>query len=145
MGLFKEFKEFALRGNMVDLAVGVVIGAAFGKVVTSLVNDIIMPPIGLITGGVDFSDKAIHLKDATLDATGKVLKPAVDMTYGKFINNIVDFVIVALAIFMVIKLMNAAARKKQVDPATAEPPPLTLDQQLLTDIRDSMKGTSRPA
>ena len=142
MGLFKEFKEFALRGNMVDLAVGVVIGAAFGKVVTSLVNDIIMPPIGMVTGGVDFSDKVIHLKDATLDAAGKVVKPAVDMTYGKFINNIVDFLIVAAAIFVVIKLMNTAARKK---PASAEPPPLTLDQQLLTDIRDTIKGTSRPA
>ena len=137
MGLFKEFKEFALRGNMIDLAIGVVIGAAFGKVVTSLVNDVIMPPIGLITGGVDFSDKAIHLHDATVDAEGKVVKHAVDLTYGKFINTLVDFLIVAIAIFIVIKLMNAAARKK---PAPAgEPPPLTLDQQLLTDIRDSLK------
>jgi large conductance mechanosensitive channel len=138
MGLFKEFKEFALRGNMVDLAVGVVIGAAFGKVVTSLVNDIIMPPLGLVTGGVDFSDKVIHLKAATLDAAGKVIKPGVDVTYGKFINNIVDFLIVAIAIFMVIKLMNTAARARKTEPA--EPPPLTLDQQLLTDIRDNLKG-----
>src|SRR2546423_11022122 len=113
MGLISEFKEFALKGNMVDLAVGVVIGAAFGSVVKSLVDDVMMPPLGLLTGGVDFSDKKIHLKDAVVDAAGKVIKPGIDLMYGRFINNIITFLIVAIAIFIVIKAINVARRKLQ--------------------------------
>src|SRR4051794_37770740 len=101
MGLISEFKEFAMKGNVVDLAVGVVIGGAFGKIVSSLVADIIMPPLGLIMGGVDFKDKLLVLRSAVLDAAGKQIKPPVVMSYGNFINNIIDFLIIAAAIFAV--------------------------------------------
>jgi large conductance mechanosensitive channel len=117
--LWAEFKKFAMQGNMVDLAVGVVIGAAFGKVVTSLVSDIIMPPIGVLTGGVDFSDKVIHITSQVVDAAGKVVKPGVDLKYGSFINNIINFIIVAASIFVVIKLMSMA---KHAPPAPAGEP-----------------------
>ncbi len=128
MSIVKEFKEFAVKGNVVDLAVGVIIGAAFGKIVTSLVNDIIMPPLGLLLHGIDFKD----LK--------KVLKPAIDKTpevainYGLFINNIIDFLIVAFVIFLVIKGINAMKRKEEAAPAAAPVP--TKEEVLLTEIRD---------
>ena len=141
MGLISEFKEFALKGNMVDLAVGVVIGAAFGTVVKSLVDDVMMPPLGLLTGGVDFSDKKIHLKDAIVDAAGKVIKPGIDLMYGRFINNIITFLIVAIAIFIVIKAINVARRKPQ--PPPDQPAPLTKEQELLTEIRDLLKSPAR--
>jgi len=141
MGLISEFKEFALKGNMVDLAVGVVIGAAFGTVVKSLVEDVMMPPLGFLTGGVDFSDKKIHLKDAIYDAAGKMIKPPVDLAYGRFINNLISFIIVAVAIFIVVKVMNAA-RRKPAKPTDA-PPALTKDQELLTEIRDALRGRSQ--
>jgi large conductance mechanosensitive channel len=137
MGFISEFKEFALKGNMVDLAVGVVIGAAFGSVVKSLVDDVMMPPLGVITGGVDFSDMKVHLKDAVLDPAGKVIHPAADLAYGRFINNIISFLIVAIAIFIVVKMINAAKRKPQ--PAPVQPAPLTKDQELLMQIRDALK------
>ena len=108
--MLQEFKKFAMRGNVVDLAVGVVIGAAFGKIVTSLVNDIIMPPIGMVTGGIDFADLKIVLADATASS------PAVSINYGMFLNNILDFVIVAFSIFLVIKQMN---KLKKPEPETA--------------------------
>jgi large conductance mechanosensitive channel len=116
MGLLKEFKEFAMKGSVVDLAVGVVIGAAFGKIVSSLVNDIIMPPLGILMGGVDFSNKAIELRKAqwhfdTVKNTWVMDVPPTLLKYGVFINNIIDFLIVAAAIFFVVKLMNAAHRK----------------------------------
>ncbi len=111
MSMLKEFKEFAMRGNVVDLAVGIVIGGAFGKIVTSLVNDLIMPPIGLLIGGIDFSKLAFTLKAAE-GAT-----PAVVIGYGAFVNAVVDFTIVAFAIFMVIKAMNRMQRKPEVKPA----------------------------
>jgi len=129
MSIIKEFKEFAVKGNVVDLAVGVIIGAAFGKIVTSLVNDIIMPPLGLLLGGIDFKDKLIELKPAV----GKT--PAVNLNYGLFINNIIDFVIVAFAIFLVIKGINAMKRKEEVAPTVAPPPP-SKEEVLLTEIRD---------
>lgn len=129
MEIAKEFKEFAVKGNVVDLAVGVIIGAAFGKIVTSLVADIIMPPLGLLMGGIDFKDKLIVLKPAV----GKV--PAVNLNYGLFINNIIDFVIVAFAIFLVIKGINAMKRKEEEAP-TVEPPAPTKEETLLTEIRD---------
>ena len=117
--MFKEFKQFAMRGNVVDMAVGIIIGAAFGKIVSSLVNDVIMPPIGYIIGGIDFSDLAITIREATADAV------AVTINYGSFINVVIDFVIVAFAIFMVIKGMNKLKRKEEAPapaPTTKECP-----------------------
>lgn len=125
MSIIKEFREFAMRGNVVDLAVGVIIGAAFGKIVSSLVADIIMPPLGLLIGGIDFK-----LRDAQGDI------PAVVMHYGVFIQNVFDFLIVAFAIFMAIKLINKLNRKKE-EPAAAPAP--TKEEVLLTEIRDLLK------
>ncbi len=105
MGLMKEFKEFAVKGNALDMAVGIIIGAAFGKIVNSLVNDVIMPPIGMLLGGVDFKDLALTLKAASVGADGKAIE-AVQMRYGLFLNNVIDFLIVAFTIFMVIRFIN---------------------------------------
>jgi large conductance mechanosensitive channel len=134
--LMQEFKAFAMRGNVVDMAVGIVIGAAFGKIVSVLVANVIMPPIGMVMGKVDFSGLKIVLKDATVEA-GKAV-PEVAIGYGLFINTIIDFVIVAFAIFLVIKLMNAAKKKEEAKPAA--PPPPTKDQELLSEIRDLLKA-----
>jgi len=106
MSIVKEFKEFAIKGNAIDMAVGIVIGAAFGKIITSIVNDVIMPPIGMLIGGVDFSKLVIILKQETID------KPAVVIKYGQFINNVIDFIIVAFSIFIVIKGINTLKRKQ---------------------------------
>jgi len=130
MAIIKEFKEFAMRGNVVDLAVGVIIGAAFGKIVSSLVNDIIMPPIGFLLGGIDFSDKKIILVQA--DAAKKVAEVAI--RYGTFINSIIDFVIVAFCIFLVIKGINSMKKKEEEAPAAAPAP--SNEEVLLTEIRD---------
>src|SRR4051794_13990238 len=131
MSLLSEFKEFAMRGNVVDLAVGIVIGAAFGKIVSSFVADVLMPPIGLMLGGVDFSDLAITLKDAVGNA------PAVMLNYGKFLQSVVDFTIVAFAVFMLVKAMNATKKKEEAKPdALAVKPP---QEVLLTEIRDLLK------
>jgi large conductance mechanosensitive channel len=138
MGMLQEFKAFAMRGNVVDMAVGIVIGGAFGKIVSSLVTNVIMPPIGAITGGVDFKNLEIVLKEATVDAAGKPV-PAVAIGYGVFINTVIDFVIIAFAIFMVVKLMSFA-RKKQAEPAAAAPLPPTKEEQLLGEIRDILKA-----
>lgn len=136
MGMMGEFKEFAMRGNVIDLAVGVVIGAAFGKIVTALVDHVIMPPIGLLIGGVDFSDLAITLKQASVDAAGEVV-PAVEIGYGTFLNALIQFIIVAFAIFMVVKAINRLNRKEEAAPeAPAEP---SEDVLLLREIRDSLK------
>jgi large conductance mechanosensitive channel len=129
MGLLDEFKKFAMRGNVVDLAVGVVIGAAFGKIVTSFVNDVLMPPIGLALGGVDFTGLAVTLKAAEGDA------PAVLWRYGAFLQTIVDFTIVAFAIFLVVKAMNAMQKKQEAAPA-----PPSAEVVLLTEIRDSLRN-----
>lgn len=131
MSIIKEFREFAMRGNVVDLAVGVIIGAAFGKIVSSLVSDIIMPPLGLLIGGVDFKQFSLVLRDAQ----GEI--PAVVMNYGTFIQNIFDFVIVAFAIFMAIKLMNKLRRKQEDAPAA--PPKPSAEEKLLAEIRDLLK------
>ena len=133
MGMMTEFKEFAMRGNVIDLAVGVVIGAAFGKIVTALVDKVIMPPIGLLIGGVDFAKLGIVLKEATVDAAGNEV-PAVVLAYGKFIQTVLDFVIVAFAIFMGVKAINRMHRKPEEAPA--EPGE---DVLLLREIRDSLK------
>ena len=130
MGLIKEFKEFAMRGNVVDLAVGVIIGGAFGKVTTSLVNDVIMPPIGMVLGKVDFKD----LKLVIVQGTDTVKEVAI--SYGAFINTLIDFTIVAFALFMVIKAMNTLKKKEAAAPTPAATP---ADVLLLTEIRDLLK------
>lgn len=136
MRLISEFKEFIQRGNVVDLAVGVVIGAAFGKIVTSLVNDIIMPPIGLLLNGVNFKDIRYILKQAVIDGSGVVTAPAVSINVGNFIQILIEFIIVAFAIFMVVKGINRM-KKSQIEPAQIPPP--TKEEQLLSEIRDLLK------
>lgn len=142
MSLMKDFKEFALKGNVIDLAIAVVIGAAFGKVVTSLVNDIIMPIIGTFTGGIDFSKKKVIFSPAVLDAAGKVVKPENALTYGNFINAIIMFLIIAFSIFIVMRSFVTMQKKfqKAREEAPAPTPAPTPDQQLLTEIRDLLKG-----
>jgi len=134
MGFLKEFKEFAMRGSVVDLAVGVVIGGAFGKIVTSLVDDIIMPPIGYLTGGVDFSALKYILKEGN-EAAGVT---EVAVTYGNFINVIIQFLIIAFCIFLVIKGLNSLKREEEVVPEAAAAP--TKEEALLSEIRDILKN-----
>lgn len=143
MGFLKEFKEFAVKGNVMDMAVGVIIGGAFGKIVTSVVNDIIMPPVGLLIGGVDFSDMKLTMKQAVLDAAGEVVTPAVTWNYGAFIQQVVDFTILAFCVFILVKAINTLNKKKKEEPAPApapapEPEP-TKEELLLTEIRDLLK------
>jgi len=132
MKIVSEFKAFAMKGNVADMAVGIIIGAAFGKIVSSMVNDIIMPPLGLLIGGVNFTDLKFVMKAAVDN------QPAVTLNYGNFLQVIFDFMIVAFAVFMVIKAMNAA-KQKQEAAAPATPPTPTKDQVLLTEIRDLLK------
>lgn len=132
MSIVSEFKAFAVKGNVVDMAVGIIIGAAFGKIVSSFVGDVIMPPIGLLIGGVDFSDLAITLKAAEGDL------PAVILSYGKFIQTLLDFVIVALAIFMGVKMINRLKREEAIAPSL--PPAPSPEETLLTEIRDLLKS-----
>jgi len=131
MSMLKEFKTFAMRGNVVDMAVGIVLGAAFGKIVSSVVADVIMPPIGLLLGNVNFSELAVTLKQASGDAA------AVTLNYGKFIQTIIDFVIIAFASFMLVKAMNTMKKKEEAAPAA--PPAPTKTESLLTEIRDALK------
>ena len=133
--MLKEFKEFAMRGNVIDLAVGVIIGAAFGKIVSSLVNDVIMPPIGLLLGSVDFSNLFLNLHGSynTVKEAEAAGPPIVK--YGNFINNVIDFVIVAFVIFLVVRTINQLKRKQDAAP----PPPPTTTEKLLTEIRDTLK------
>src|SRR5688572_8714367 len=137
MGLLAEFKTFAMRGNVVDLAVGVVIGAAFGKIVSSLVDGIIMPLIGMVIGGVDFSELAVELKPKVVDAAGTVVGPRRHVKYGSFLQALLDFVLVAFAIFLLIKGINALRRKEAEAPAA--PPAPTAEEKLLIEIRDLLK------
>ncbi|KGL49359.1 large-conductance mechanosensitive channel protein MscL [Porphyromonas cangingivalis] len=136
MGLIKEFKEFAVKGNVVDMAVGIIIGGAFGKIVSSLVNDVIMPPIGKLIGGVNFTDLKIVLSDAVI-ANGEVVTPEVAILYGSFIQTVIDFLIIAFVIFMAIKAINKLKREKPAEPEAPAAPPA--DVQLLTEIRDLLK------
>jgi large conductance mechanosensitive channel len=131
MGIIQEFKAFAMKGNVIDMAVGIIIGAAFGKIVSSMVNDIIMPPLGLLIGGVNFTDLSIVMKAAEGDA------PAVSINYGNFLQVSFDFLIVAFAIFMLIKAINSAQKKQEQAPVT--PPAPTKEEVLLTEIRDLLK------
>ena len=136
----QEFKTFAMRGNVIDMAVGIIIGGAFGKIVSSIVADIIMPPIGLLVGGMDFADMKCILKEAVMDGE-TVVTPEVAITYGNFIQVLVDFIIVAFAVFLLIKGVNAlaTARKKKEEEKPATPPAPPADIQLLTEIRDLLK------
>ena len=134
MSMMSEFKDFAMRGNVVDMAVGIVIGGAFGKIVSSFVADVLMPPIGLALGGVDFSNLAITLQEATGEAE------AVLMKYGVFIQTIVDFLIIAFAIFLVVKAMNSM--KKEEPEEEAAPPAPSNEEVLLTEIRDALRSSS---
>jgi len=131
MSVLQEFKEFAIKGNAVDMSVGIIIGAAFGKIVSSLVADVIMPPIGILIGGVDFSDLAIKLKDASEDA------PAVMLKYGAFLQTVIDFTIIAFTIFLVIKLINQLKKQEPTPPAPTPGP--TKEELLLAEIRDLLK------
>ncbi len=131
MGMMQEFKAFAMRGNVVDMAVGIIVGGAFGKIVSSFVADVIMPPIGLLLGGVDFSDLVITLKEAVGETA------AVTLNYGKFIQTVIDFLIIAFAIFMAIKAMNSLKKKEEQAPAAPPAPPR--EEVLLTEIRDLLK------
>jgi large conductance mechanosensitive channel len=131
MGMMKEFKDFAVKGNVVDMAVGIIIGAAFGKIVSSIVADVIMPPIGVLVGGVDFSNLSIIVKEAVAG------KPAVVISYGKFLQTVIDFTIVAFAIFLMVKALNALKKKEAAaPPAPAAPSPEVV---LLAEIRDLLK------
>jgi large conductance mechanosensitive channel len=134
MSLAKEFKEFISRGNVVDLAVGVIIGGAFGAIVGSLVKDVIMPPIGYAMSGLDFSSLKLVIAQAVTDGAGKVTKPEVAIGYGSFLNTVINFLIVAAVIFLVIKGVNSLKRKEAEAPAAPAAP--TTDQLLLTEIRD---------
>lgn len=137
--ILQEFKQFAMRGNVVDMAVGIIIGGAFGKIVSSLVSDIIMPSIGLLVGGVNFTDLKITLKDAVMNGE-EVVSPAVAISYGNFLQVTFDFIIIAFAVFMLVKGVNALSKKKEEKPAApATPPAPPADIQLLTEIRDLLK------
>jgi large conductance mechanosensitive channel len=131
MGMMTEFKSFAMRGNVIDMAVGIVIGGAFGKIVASFVSDVLMPPIGLALGGVNFSDLAMTLQEASGDVA------AVTINYGSFIQTVTDFLIIAFAIFMVVKAMNSMKKKEAEKPA--EPAKPSTEEALLTEIRDLLK------
>jgi large conductance mechanosensitive channel len=140
MSMLKEFKEFAMRGNVLDLAIGVILGAAFGKIVNSFVGDVLMPPIGLLLGGVDFSSKFLNLTGGDFQTLGQARGAgAATLNYGAFIQTVIDFAIVAFAIFLLVKAVNAAKRREETAPATPPPGP-TLDQKLLTEIRDLLKA-----
>ena len=132
MGMLQEFKTFAVKGNMMDMAVGIIIGVAFGKIVTSLVADVFMPPLGMLLGEVDFKELAVTLQEATETA------PAVTLNYGLFLQNVLDFVIIAFAIFMLIKAMNSMKKKEEAAPAA--PPAPSKEETLLSEIRDILKS-----
>ena len=134
--IIQDFKSFVMRGNVVDMAVGIIMGGAFGKIVSSLVGDIIMPAVGLLIGGVNFTDLKVILKHDVLDGD-KVIHPAITLNYGNFIQVSLDFLIIALSIFLFIRLISKLSKKKEAAPAPPPPPPA--DVQLLTEIRDLLK------
>ena len=144
MGLIGEFRDFAMRGNVVDMAVGVIIGAAFGKIVSTLVDKVMMPPLGMILGGIDFADKKVVLQAGIAegkDAAGAIIKaqPEVAIGYGEFINVLINFIIVAFCLFMVIKAMNTAKKRFEKEKAASAPAAPPADVVLLTEIRDLLK------
>lgn len=140
MSFIQDFKAFALKGNVVDMAVGVIIGGAFGKIVTSIVNNIIMPPIGVLTGGMDFTDLKLVIKDAVKEGD-QVVSEAVTLNYGQFVQDVVDFLIIAFCIFLMVKGIAALSRKKEEKPAEPAPAPEpSAEEKLLTEIRDLLKS-----
>jgi len=139
MKILDEFKAFAMRGNVIDMAVGVIIGGAFGKIVSSVVADVIMPPIGLLVGGVNFTDLKWEMKEAVLNDAGEVIAPAVTLNYGNFLQVTFDFLIVAIAVFAFVKLINSLNKKKKEE-APAAPPAPSKEEVLLTEIRDLLKN-----
>jgi len=142
MGMLKEFKDFAVKGNVVDLAVAVIIGGAFGKIVTSFVNDIVMPPIGLMIGGVNFKNLAVVMKEAVVDDAGEVVTAAVTLNYGAFIQNVVDFTIIAFVIFLAVKAINNMKKKEAAAPPPPPPAP-PKSEVLLEEIRDLLKNKEK--
>ena len=136
MSIIKDFKEFAVKGNVVDMAVGIIIGAAFGKIISSVVTDVIMPPIGMMINGVDFKDLAYILKDAVI-VDSKVVTPAISIAYGKFLQTCIDFTIIAFAVFILVKALTAMKRSQEV---AAVPPAPTSQELLLAEIRDLLKN-----
>ena len=140
MGMLSEFRQFAMRGNVVDLAVGVIIGGAFGKIVSSFVADVLMPPIGVLLGGTDFTGLKIILKDKVVEA-GNVISEAVTINYGNFIQVTIDFIIIAFSIFMMIKMMNSM-NKKEI-PAPTPPAEPSNEEKLLIEIRDLLKSAAK--
>ena len=139
MKLITEFKAFAMRGNVVDMAVGIIIGSAFGKIVSSVVADVIMPPIGLLLGGVKFTDLKITLKDSVFDDSGQMISQAVSINYGNFLQTTVDFLIIAFAIFLMVKGMNRLMHKDEKPAENPTPPAPSREEILLTEIRDILK------
>lgn len=135
MGFINEFKEFAMRGNVIDMAVGVIIGGAFGKIVSSIVDDILMPPIGWLIGGVNFSDLKVTLP---AEEIGGIEMPAATINYGNFIQTLIDFIIIALCVFLLVKIINKTAKKKKEE-TPAVPPAPSAEEKLLTEIRDLLK------
>lgn len=138
MSMRSELKEFLMRGNVVDMAVGIVVGAAFGNIVTSFVNDILMPPIAMLVGDSKFAQLNIVLKEAVMEGT-EIVTPAITWNYGAFIQSVVDFLIIGISIFMVIRAMNRLKRKKAEELTTEAPPAPTKEETLLTEIRDILK------
>lgn len=138
-----DFKNFAMKGNVLDMAVGVIIGGAFGKIVTSLVNDVIMPAVGLLVGGINFTELKWVIKEAVLDEAGAVVTPEATLNYGNFIQSTVDFLIIAFCIFLFIRLISKLNRKKEEAPAAPAPAPApepSAEEKLLTEIRDLLKN-----
>jgi large conductance mechanosensitive channel len=135
MKLVKEFKQFVMRGNVIDMAVGIIIGVAFGKIISSLVNDVLMPPLGVLIGGVDFTALKITLKPGSINEAGEAIQ-AVTLNYGNFVQSTIDFLIIAFIVFMMIKAMNSMKRKEEAAPA---PPAPSTEEKLLTEIRDLLK------
>ncbi len=136
MKLVQEFKQFAMRGNVIDMAVGIIIGGAFGKIISSLVNDVLMPPLGILIGGVDFTDLKVTMKQASVNEAGEAIQ-AVTLNYGNFVQSTIDFLIIAFVVFMMIKAMNNLKKKEAVAPSA--PPPPTKEETLLGEIRDLLK------
>lgn len=139
MKVYQEFKEFAVKGNMIDMAIGIIIGTAFGRIITSLVEDVIMPPFGFLLGKFDFATLRFVLKDAEFDAAGKIIKPAIAMNYGNFIQVLLNFIIIAIAIFLFVKVINIIRRK--ADDPENKTIPTPKDIELLSEIRDLLKNT----
>ncbi len=137
MGLMKEFKSFAMRGNVVDMAVGIIIGVAFGKIIASFVNDVLMPPIGMMMGGIDFKELKYVLQDDVVNTAGEVVTKGATIFYGNFIQTTIDFIIIAFAVFMAVRAMNNMKKKEEAKPTP--PPAPSKEETLLGEIRDLLK------